>query len=240
MQSMQGATSSASIQTSSLFEAPLKVRSFDEITQIMESIQNSSAQSLLVLDLDDTVIKPRTSLGTEADLRRRKLILQRSGKWDAEKKALFRMIDAFRNVVPYGPTEADLPRRLRNHQQKWDIIGLTARIPAVKEMTGRNLKEAGIHLNVVLFNEDKDVHKGIRLSNFLDNCPYERVVFVDDSIENIENVHKTLKGRVIALHYCPPEKPINTDFIEMQEKAFNEGRNVPTDEELNDTYSSEC
>ncbi len=186
----------------------------------IEAVKQSSHRNVLVItDLDNTVLRPTTQLGSEAWEDHGIEDLQRKGisKHDAEiiENILWIAVQPRLKMVPVDPS---IPGAIKELQQnKIPVLALTARFPAEVELTNKQLESLGIDLSVpwrsfktpwlvahsafsdgVLytsgFNKKSDV-----LFRFLDlhGLKPDYIIFIDNKMKHVQDISQAAEKRGI-------------------------------------------
>lgn len=186
-----------------------------EIRTMPEILPEISRNSVVVFDLDNTIIEPKQSYGGDqwfeyslaqsqkAGLPRDKAILAAQARWER-----------FQHLVEVKPVEVTIPALIKDVQsRKIPVIGLTARTMKVIPQTFRQLNGVGVQFAIspflkrtfpldepaamlfvdgILFSNGADKGKAlIQLLRRLNLHP-EKIVFIDDKLGNVRNVEKAL------------------------------------------------
>lgn len=199
---------------------------FIEIQNLSQIVSYINDSSLILLDIDDTLIRASTYLGSKdwvAFLRRLLSTLKKEALiepliWNILPQVSFSLVES---------SSVCLIRQIQN-EYLCTILGYTARpfIPYKgSDFTIHLLENLGIHFeqssNTDVFNKvlgykrgvifTDGVEKGVFLENVLCQIKfkYHSVVFVDDRIEQIQSVATILQKHGIDYHcffYKPLEK----------------------------------
>jgi phosphoserine phosphatase len=203
-----------------------EVREIKTMSQIAPHIDDST---LVVFDLDNTLIEPVGNLGSDQwydYLIRRYVEVERLPKKEAIRKAT----DLWNKVqwlIEVKAVEAGTPDLIKKFQDRGvRLMGLTSRTPSIADRTLAQLASVGVYLDrctvhdkelklkgdedarythgVLFVGESND--KGKVLVQFLrqiDRVP-KKVVFVDDRHKHVANVEKAareLKIGYVGLRY---------------------------------------
>jgi len=186
-----------------------------EIMRMEDILEHIDANTLVVLDLDNTVYEPEDNDGSDQDyyyLVKRFQEIDHLSPLDAHLKA-----GAIWNKMQYKiktkPVEAIIPELIASLGTK--VIALTARDPEIKDITRKQLLDMGIDfrkkapwtedltLNIngrdalytdgILFQGEGN-NKGDVLVEFLHTIgmKFDTILFVDDRIKNTINVENAL------------------------------------------------
>ncbi len=196
------------------------LQSFGFINQtVQEKIEKyGGSQVLVVLDVDNTLLKSDTDLGSDLWYRwqRNKLDIKPTSKQKLPDSCLFsEAIPLLYELGTMSLTEPELANYIVQWQQKGvTLIALTSRSPLCRAATERDLKQNGIELkknalttlegnslelNYSLKREltyanglmmTSGMHKGEMLAHLLGRSgkTFQAILFVDDTRKNIDNV----------------------------------------------------
>ena len=192
-------------------------------TVVEKSNEYGASKVLVVLDVDNTMLKSDSDLGSDLWYR-----WQRN-KLEIKPKAYQKLADSclFSEAIPllYDLGTMSLTEHsLKNHITDWQnkgvtVIGLTSRSPLCRMATERDLLQNGINLKKTqlraidgskLILNDKlgrelsyanglmmtsGMHKGKMLGHILGRSgkKYDAIIFVDDTRKNIDNVKQDFK-----------------------------------------------
>ena len=190
-----------------------------EISSLHQITPELRAGTLLVLDLDNTLIEPEGNLGSDQwfyFLVRK--FRARDGMSPAE--AEHRAMEEWNRVQPslqIRAVEADAARIIRSAQDRgFATLGLTARTPEIAQTTFAQLRKIGVHLarrtiparefalpgaHPILFREGvlfvgESNKKGRVLMDFLKRTGAHpaRVLFVDDKRRHVKDVDREMRN----------------------------------------------
>lgn len=213
------------------------VRPTRDLADIATTLAESGKRrTLLVLDIDDTLLTSRGFFGSDKwyDWQSKTL---KAGSAD-KVPCLFDVIALNYETGSQQPTQADGPKLVNGLQV--DRLMLTSRNPLYRGGTLRTLRDAGYELPVPLggraegssweFRKAPDAtpvrvvydqgifmtsgqDKGLVLLDLLRrfNLRYQRVVLVDDGRKNIENMQAALRDAgidYVGLHYLRVDKTV--------------------------------
>ena len=189
-----------------------------ETSRMSEVIKAVDTKTLLIFDLDNTVIEPTNQLGSDQwyyFLERKYREIDGLDGDQAYKKAMH-VWNRTQDVIKMKPVENDVPKLLRQAQARGiKTIGLTARTLDVAATTLRQLASIDVDLSKgsihkpdieirskdlarytggILFVGDRNV-KGEVLTQFLKLIKHEpkRIVFVDDKLKHVQSVEAAMK-----------------------------------------------
>ncbi len=243
-----------SLMVFTAFQAYAEVK---ETKFIKDALQNTKAEDIIILDIDNTILEPMQTLGSD----------QWFGylvkKFRKEGLSQDRAIDeAIKNwlkvqrVTKVQPVEISTPKLIKSVQLKGAIvIGLTARPVDLKKTTIKQLKSVNIQFKSYGFiysgDQTVDFHggvlfvgpknnKGIILSQFFKNMGIKpkRLIFVDDKkkhVNNMDEVFSKIGLTNINFRYSAADEKVKSfsqEIAEIQWKYFtNSQESLITDEE---------
>ena len=211
------------------------VRNIDDLAQLAPALAESSRRTLLVLDIDDTLLTSAGFFGSDKWYEWQKTL----PPGDPGKVAcLFDVISLNYEAGSQQPTQPDGPALI--NALPIDKLLLTSRNPLYRGGTLRTLRDAGYALPAMLGGqaegrswdfrkaaEARPVHvaydQGVFMTTGQDKgqvlldllrrlgLHYERVVLVDDGEKNIANMQAALRAAGIdylGLHYTRVDKTI--------------------------------
>ena len=185
------------------------MRKIKYISEIINLFSRTSKHNLLVLDIDNTILKSKSFLGSDQWYSWQSvLIRERSPLAVADNmKHLNRIINDMFCHLQYDLCESDLPTSLSKLKEKnnVDVILLTARGTKCHQNLRDTLLRLGVsqHLSTSFsftgtnYTSYQDGiiycsghHKGKILKSFLEQNNYQpdQIVFVDDKPKNLEHV----------------------------------------------------
>lgn len=218
-----------------------------------EILQHLSPQTIVLCDLDNTLIEASQHLGSVqwGDHYKKKLI--EAG--ETAEKAEEMMEQFWLKMLPTVPmrlVDAEAPKIIENMQQKGTLVlGLTARYSEEAPYTHPQLNQFGIHFNQFF---EKEINlkapllyeKGILFSGthkkseallaFLKQLPQlpQKIIFIDDKyrhIQDLENALASFQLDYVGIRFSKTDERIhafNPLIAEIQEEFFPE---FITDEE---------
>ena len=164
--------------------AHAEVREITKMTDIESAV---TPDTLVVFDIDNTILEPRQTLGSDQwfEATREKV---------GHEKAieLWSKVQGVTEVQPVEPSTPALIRRLR--QRAVGVIALTARPEALADTTRAQLKSIGVEMPLILFAGETP--KGEVLSRHLRSA-VGRVIFVDDKAKHTKTVEASMAQRNI-------------------------------------------
>ncbi|MCI0458028.1 MAG: DUF2608 domain-containing protein [Gemmataceae bacterium] len=191
-----------------------------EIMSMKEIVSSIDETTLLVLDVDNTVIEPEGNLGSDQWWYFLVAKYQQIDKME-EKKAHREAMDLWNKtqwLITVRAVETLTPGIIKQQQQRGvKVMGFTARTPDIAEKTLEQLQSIGVDYSnhpihakdfkfqldggsarytkgVLFIGEGND--KGKALVQFLKTIAFnaKRIVFVDDKEKNVESVAAALKA----------------------------------------------
>lgn len=221
-----------------------------ETKRLQEILPTLPAGALVVFDLDNTIIQPAQTMGGEEwfDYLVDKYTKEGLSRDKAVDKAMVEW-EAVQRVTRVVPVEKDGPMQIAAAQKAGVYtIALTSRMPAMSELTPRQLNSVGIELdqksvltphrgfkvttkvpyrNGILFagTENK---KGEVLTRFLKVTKFRpsTVVFFDNKLHHVEGMEKAMQALGINFIGCrhgfTDEKiaKFNKETAEVQQRYF--------------------
>ena len=216
--------------------AASEVREIDDLARVAPALAESPRRTLLVLDIDDTLLTSTGFFGSDSWYEWQAKTLPAG---DPDKLAcLFDVISLNYETGGQQPTQADGPAQINAIAA--DKLMLTSRNPLYRGGTLRTLRDAGYALPAPLAGQadgsswdfrkapdaapvrityDQGVFmttgqdKGLALLALLQrlHTRYDRVVLVDDGKKNIDNMQNALRKAgvdYLGLHYLRVDKSI--------------------------------
>lgn len=241
-----------SIISSSILAENIEIKNFNEIKPYIQS------NTLLILDIDDTLLVPVQTLGTDVwFLHRLKQLQKELNPMDALDQALAEW-EAIRHLTKVKIVEEGSDKiidELQNNQIT--IMGLTTQGLALSTRTPNQLKKLNIDLSKTApsnqdqyFVNKKGIlyHRGIlftsgtpkgeALLKFLDLIAFqpEHIVFVNDKLTHLMDVEKDVIAKgidFIGLRYGHTDERVlnfNPKIAEIQWKYSNLGHLISDEE----------
>ena len=212
------------------------VRQVDDLAAIAPALAESPRRTLLVLDIDDTLLTSAGFFGSDAWYEWQKTLAAGD---PGKVPCLFDVIALNYEAGSQQPTQPDGPALVNALQA--DTLLLTSRNPLYRGGTLRTLGDAGYRLPVPLgasgdgrsweFRKTPDAgpvrvaydqgvfmttgqDKGLVLLDLLRRLDvrYERVILVDDGEKNIANMRNALRDAgidYVGLHYTRVDKDVD-------------------------------
>lgn len=190
----------------------------DQLDDIKQYINQD--KTLVVFDLDNTLVAPKLEIGTEQWFNYTLRHMQNGHKMQDAIDALLPLFFQINQHIPLYLTENIIPELLQSlYKQDIPVIAVTARSDILKDCTIKQLCNAGIELPFIGFGEKEIketfrvpmsfVHgiifsanndKGLLLFYILDQVGYRpnKIIFVDDKYNNVAMV-----ARACAEHKVP-------------------------------------
>ena len=213
---------------------------FAEIRQIFsmqEIISEIDDNTLVVFDLDNTVIRPKNNLGS--DQWYYYLVSRLGKKYKISRAEAHAKAEEIWNktqlLIKTQAVESITPNIIKAISGQ--VLALTARSHECSQITRLQLANIGVNFNTNYYSENflkldskayynggilfqgEANNKGQVLVEFLKqiNKKPQKILFIDDKIKHVENMHKALEewGGVTHIEY----RYANTDH---QVQAFNE------------------
>ena len=188
-----------------------------EATCMQEIVPFVDDSTLLVVDIDNTLIEPEGNLGSDQwyyFLVRKYMQFDHRSEKEANEEAM-QVWNKTQWLINVNPVEKDTPGFIKQLQDIGvRIMGVTARTLNIIDKTFSQLESTGIYLNrspvhgnIVDFRSDdlaryergvlfvgENNNKGKALVQFLEQCHYlpAKIVFIDDKMRHVESVEKAL------------------------------------------------
>lgn len=215
-----------------------EVRTTRDLADIAPALAESAQRTLLVLDIDDTLLTSRGFFGSDAWYEWQKSLPPGD---PGKVPCLFDVIALNYEAAEQRPTQPDGPALVG--ALRTDTLMLTARNPLYRGGTLRTLRDAGFATPAPLDNGEQGrswdfrstpaaapvrvvydqgifmtsgQDKGLALLDLLQRLDlarrYQRVVLVDDGRKNIDKMQAALRARGIdylGLHYTRVDKSVD-------------------------------
>jgi FMN phosphatase YigB (HAD superfamily) len=221
--------------------APVYANPIIETDRIEDLLQHIDKNTLVVFDLDNTLIEPHQTLGSDQwfvyHFEKTKESLGKENR-----HALIKAVDDYEAVHRRSDVRLIDPhihtvfKYIKNQDIK--ILGLTSRGARLRESTIRQLQSVGLSFDAPWNDHDyhyplekakhggnahggivltAGAHKGECLLEYLDHLDYKptRVVFIDDRAEHLSKVKSSLESRQI------PFMGIRYTYLDDKVKAFD-------------------
>ncbi len=149
---------------------------------------NSNEKTLVICDIDDTILKAKNSLGhfyqilknDFSDLPHDKII-----KEARDMQSMSNHIVGFSHTDPDGFAQFEAKVK----QSSGSICFLTARNKQTENFTKKNFEQIGLDYgNYQVYYTNNIKHKGQYIHDHIDTSNYDKVIFIDDSSYQIESV----------------------------------------------------
>lgn len=203
--------------------------------------------TLVILDIDDTLLIPTQSLGTDVWFRHRWNQYKVAGESasDALEKALAEW-EGIRQLTQVKIVEEGTAAIIKNLQDKQiTVMGLTTQGLALATCTIHNLASLDIILAKTAPSKDdyyfmngegvlyrqgilftSGTVKGVALVNYLDHINYrpKRIVFINDKATHLRDVEEVVTGRnieFIGLRYAYSDERVNAFKPEIADIQWN-------------------
>ncbi len=213
------------------FYSPLDAK-IVQAEKLEEVLPHIDAETLVVLDLDDTLIVPKQMLGGDCWFRTQMKTLQEKG-FSMEESLAKTLPDYFnlQHCLEVLPVQTNTAQIVQQFQQKaGKVIGLTTRSPELAYRTIQQLKSLDIDLSLKSLSDSKhdldtyfphayiqgilftqSQHKGEVLHKLCKHLGYipKKVIFVNDKykyVMQLEETFSSLKIPYIGFRYaaCDP------------------------------------
>jgi FMN phosphatase YigB (HAD superfamily) len=222
-----------------------KIIESKNIIDVLKYVNKVADDTLVVFDIDDTLIQSIEYIGTSLLTHQIAKKLAKNGM--NFEKALDVGLNVWENLIDmlsFEKIEEDVITLFENLKVKnTKIMGLTARPPSVSAETHKHLISLGISFennkpyNKKIIFDDKThfidgilyiglKNKGEKLLLFLETIKYKpkQIIFVDDSYNNVVNVNTKLNTEKISnicIHYPrTKERFCNLSQQEIDTKVF--------------------
>ncbi len=236
-----------------------------EIHNMSEIHQYIKPNTLIVFDIDNTLLEPSQELGSDQWFYRQFEKYLESGM--LLKSALNKTLDewhAIQCLTNVNIVEEGSEKIIQNLQaEKFDIIGLTTRGLEMSNCTSSQLKTLHIDLSKTspvkkdcfFINSNKGVlfhdgilfttatHKGEAFFKLLDQIHYEpsHVVFINDKATHIKDLEETCETRnvpFVGLRYGFLDEKVKTFQMDVAEIQFQHFGKILTNEEASTLLNS--
>lgn len=226
-----------------LYAEIIEVKNFGEIEKY------ASTETLLILDIDNTLLMPAQELGSDQWFHHRLCHYRKQGKTYPEALELaLPEWEAIQNITEVSAVEKDTPAVIESLQNSQiSIIGLTTRGLALATRTVRQLDCIGIDLSLtaptsedipllnphaILFRKGilftSGTHKGKGLQKLLAKLEYKpkRIVFINDKRGNLRQLEEgvnELHIPFIGLRYGYLDDKVRnfrSDIADLQFESF--------------------
>lgn len=234
--------------------AASEVREIDDLARVAPTLAESPRRTLLVLDIDDTLLTSTGFFGSDSWYEWQAKTLPAG---DPDKLAcLFDVISLNYETGGQQPTQADGPAQINAIAA--DKLMLTSRNPLYRGGTLRTLRDAGYALPAPLGGQaggrswtwrkapgareseveyDQGIFmtsgqdKGLVLLDLLQRLDlrYDRVILVDDGRKNIDNMQAALRDAgvdYLGLHYTRVDKTIRPADIDAARAGWRAWRGL--------------
>lgn len=228
-----------------------------ESMEFSDILRHLDASTLIVLDVDNTLIEPIQELGTDQWFYRRIEQYRNEGlEWrPATKKALseWMAIQSITKVREVEPGTAKLIRRLQD--EGYTVMGCTTRGLGLSTRTIEQLKSVGIDLTITAPTKDEvflintrgilyrggiiftaGSHKGHAFYKFLDKIRYKpkNVVFIDDKVKHVIQLEEESMKRgipYVGLRYGYLDEKVRNFDKELTDLQFEHFGHILSDEQ---------
>jgi len=242
-----------------------KITEFNDISLINLVIDEAT---LLLMDVDNTLIELNQSLGTPGWFTYfyNKQLENGATHWEAMRAtvAIYVKINKLSDVKLI---DAKMPLLIKKWQEKGIItLGLTSRDNGLFETTIRQLTSVNINLNFGKFKNKQlrlktgdrskfqhgiiyagGMHKGKCLEEFFSLVKWrpKKIVFIDDQIRNLKEVEEiSYQNSIeyIGFHYCALKNKvaaINCKIYDIQLEYLNQTNKLLSDQEAEEVLHSD-
>lgn len=221
-----------------------------EIQKIEEILPFVDENTLVVLDIDDTLMVPAQMLGGDCWFRYNfKRYLENGREVEEALNEILPLYSRIQHKLEVLPVEANTASVVHRLQEKADrVIGLTTRSNILLYRTIEQLKSLGIQLNrTPLFDLKNGIatdynlyyiegilstetrHKGEALAGLCDRYNYapKKIIFVNDKLQFVLDVEETFLDRGVIYYgfrYAGSDEISSlwsSELATIQEKYFN-------------------
>jgi phosphoserine phosphatase len=230
------------------YQTPLNAVIY-ETTNVNDMIQHSDERTLVICDLDNTLIEPRQLIGSDQwfcyEIQRRVNAGESSKQACANTIPIYNTIQKITQVNLIDNQAPEVIKELKKYSAR--VISLTARNYELIAATQRQLKSVGIDFNsqeapqMQLLENDGSIinhnnisylngqNKGVYLTKYLElnSLDFDKVVFIDDkrkNLEAVESVVENLGKTFIGLRYAALDekvKSLDPNIASIQIEIFN-------------------
>jgi hypothetical protein len=228
--------------------AQAEIRTISSMQELLPLVDQNT---ILVFDIDNTVLRPTQTFGSDQFFRYIEQGARDRGMTAAEAKAwALNTATAFQPRSPVVPVEQMTPELIRDYQERGiTVFALTARPAIWADATVRQLRSLGVEfsktaparvdLNEGIHFQTPGGEKGPDLVKLLGRfrANGEKVVFVDDRPNNAESVDKALTATGVpnlSLRYSAADHWVNSfdaRVAELQWQEFRSSGRFMTDKE---------
>lgn len=220
--------------------------------------EHLSDSTLIVFDIDNTLLEPVQALGSDQWAWGRLKELKAKGL--SESEAFQQTMKEWREVhaiTKVRSPESMTPELIQELQNKgYPLIALTTRAPEDADVTIRELLELGINLTrSSLLNQSLDLplnkhaqfkegilfisldnKKGIALKEFLNKIGYhpQKVIFIDDKLSHIQDVQEacvSLDIGCVGIRYSATDQRVKAYDCHLAERQWFFLHNLLSDDE---------
>lgn len=218
-----------------------------DITRLLDFVQS---ETIVVLDLDNTVIQPKQLIGSDQWFRHQIEDFRKKGH--SIQKAVSLTLPIYHEVMnrsEVSVVDNRTPQLIRDLQTaNIPVMALTSRGAQLKDATARQLNSVAVNFNQgrfkdqqmhfdaqpnALFNQGiifaDGKHKGEKLSEYLNHSQWhpKRIVFVDDQVKNVHQVREYLIPQAydvvgIRYGYLDDQTHVNTDLAAIQKEFLHQ------------------
>ena len=227
-----------------------KIQTLGSLQSLLNTPLDESEWGILALDLDQTLIQAKPTLGDEHFYRF--LVAQNSAR-GIPSDAHYQWTVKIRSNIQYESCEAvekinQIIQCFKN--QSWSVQILTSRGVDMKEITEKHLEQSKINLSIedVIFKErhgdgtgkllkkDESLQKWMSTQPHWKNKETFRIIFLDDSEKYCNEVARVAEGvkkaSVRCFHYigslpCSELSEAQMKQLIVQLHAYREGQSIP-------------
>lgn len=232
-----------------------------EISRFSEIFSHLNKKTLLLCDLDDTVMESKTFVGSDEWFSTKTKELERSR--DSKEEALqiaLKQWEHLQSVIPIQLVEGQTARDIRDLQNDdFSVMGLTTRSVRISSFTLKQLKSLNIDFSLsspiqgehTFFNPLEVSHKegilftagtkkGEALFTLIPHIKdiFNKVVFINDKATHLADVQKTCAEKnvdFVGLRYGYTDKrkaSYDHRLAEIQFWFFEAGKVIPSNQEV--------
>lgn len=188
-----------------------------ETQSMVSALQDARPGDLVVLDIDNTILRPMQSLGSDQWFGL--MVKQNEARGLTHFEAINQAIMTWNQVAKVTrvtPVEEDTPKTIRELQAKGiNVIALTARSLEIQEASLRQLQSIGVSLKPNFYprlpDQSVDFKQGVifvgphnnkgkvlgHVLNYMETKP-SRIIFVDDKLHHVQSMEEVFGQLNIA------------------------------------------
>lgn len=218
-----------------------------EAATMKEALNNLAVGDFVVFDIDNTVLEPAQTLGSDQWFEYRVQVHKAQG--EDEKLAVERAIDDWlpvQKATEVKLVETETSQMIKELQDKGiEVIALTARPEDLESATIRQLQTVGVKFKNILFSFGKN--KGVVLREFINQNGFQltRLIFIDDKEKNVKNMDaEFVNDNIVNINFrygAADQKVQNfsKDIAEIQWFYFQEYSALVSDEQAEQILNDE-